>query len=151
MSSYVNEELRTAVATRATHLCEYCLIHEDDTNYGCQVDHIVSVKHGGATESENLAFACVFCNRHKGSDVGSILWPTHDFSRFFNPRADKWSDHFKLDGAIIRPLTEVGKATAQILGFNSIDRILERQTLIAVGRYPTISARERMKRETSDE
>ena len=151
MSSYISEDLREMVATRAMHLCEYCLIHEDDTNYGCQVDHIVSVKHGGATESENLAYACVFCNRHKGSDVGSILPATEEFMRFFNPRTDKWYEHFKLDGAIIRPLTEIGKVTAQILGFNNIDRVLERQTLIAVGRYPTISAKERIKRETSDE
>jgi len=56
-----------------------------------------------------------------------------------------------LDGAIIRPLTEVGKATAQILGFNSIDCVLERQTLIAVGRYPTFSAKERIKKEMSDD
>jgi len=88
MSNYVSEELRSAVAARAANLCEYCLIHEDDTNYGCQVDHIISVKHGGATELENLALACVFCNRHEGSDVGSILWPANDFSRFFNPRID---------------------------------------------------------------
>ncbi|MCI0695885.1 HNH endonuclease [candidate division KSB1 bacterium] len=146
MSSYISEELRSLVAIRATHLCEYCLVHEENTTYGCQVDHIISLKHGGTTVLENLAYACVFCNRHKGSDIGSILWSTQEFIRFFNPLTDKWADHFKLDGAIIRPLTEIGKATAQILGFNNIDRILELQTLIAVGRYPTISAKVRMKK-----
>src|SRR2546425_7343966 len=30
MSSLISEELRTAVAHRADHLCEYCLIHEED-------------------------------------------------------------------------------------------------------------------------
>jgi hypothetical protein len=34
---------------------------------------------------------------------------------------------------------------------NNIDRVLERRTLIAVGRYPIILAKERIKRETSDE
>ncbi len=43
-------------------LCEYCLIHEDDTFFGCEVDHIISQKHGGPTEPENLAYACLPCN-----------------------------------------------------------------------------------------
>jgi 5-methylcytosine-specific restriction endonuclease McrA len=50
MPSYVNEQLRRLVALRAEHLCEYCLIHEEDTFYGCEVDHIISLKHGGPTE-----------------------------------------------------------------------------------------------------
>gem|GEM_PF-1829697 len=32
-SSYVSEDLRRLVAIRAEYLCEYCLIHEDDTFY----------------------------------------------------------------------------------------------------------------------
>lgn len=138
MSNYVGDELRNTVAIRAAYVCEYCLIHEEDTVYGCQVDHIISLKHGGDTESENLAYACAFCNRSKGSDIGSILWPTREFVRFFNPRIDLWQDHFKLDGAIIKPISDIGKVTTQILSFNNIDRVLERQTLIAIGRYPLI-------------
>jgi len=81
------------------------------------------------------------CNRQKGSDIGSIFfWETGKFVRFFNPRIDRWADHFSLDGAVIKPLTEIGKVTARILGFNHSDRILERQALISVGRYPPPSA-----------
>ncbi len=138
MSSYITNELRHAVAERAHHLCEYCLIHEEDAVYGCQVDHIISLKHGGATSLENLAYACVFCNRYKGSDIGTILWPTQEFVRLFNPRLDLWQEHFKLDGAVLRPLTNIGKATTQILGMNLVDRVLERQLLLAVGRYPRL-------------
>ena len=136
MSSYLSDDLRQAVATRANFLCEYCLIHEDDTVYGCQVDHIISLKHGGITALENLAYACAFYNRSKGSDIGSILWPSQEFTRFYNPRTDLWKEHFKLDGAIIRPISNIGKVTAQILSFNHVDRVLERQTLIAIRRYP---------------
>jgi hypothetical protein len=53
MRSYVGEELRRLVAARAEHICEYCLIHEDDTFLGCEVDHIISVKHGGPTVADN--------------------------------------------------------------------------------------------------
>jgi hypothetical protein len=145
MPSYISEELRRRVATRAAHLRVYCLIHEEDAFYGCEVDHIISVKHGGPTEADNLAYACVFCNRQKGSDIGSILWTTGEFSRFFNPRIDRWREHFRLEGTIIQPQTGIGEVTARILGFNHSDRLLERQTLTAVGRYPTASALARMR------
>ena len=146
MSSYVSEDLRRLVGIRAEYLCEYCLIHEDDTFYGCQVDHIISVKHGGQTEPSNLAYACTCCNRQKGSDVGSIHWQTGEFVRFFNPRIDRWADHFRLDGSTIEPLTGIGEATARILGFNAIERLLEREPLVMMGSYPTPAARERMER-----
>ena len=42
MSSYINAALRRLVATRAEYLCEYCLIHEEDAFFGCEVDHIIS-------------------------------------------------------------------------------------------------------------
>jgi hypothetical protein len=136
MSSYISEDLRHAVAARANFLCEYCLIHKEDTVYGCQVDHIISLKHGRGTAVENLAYACAFCNRSKGSDIGLILWHSQEFIRFFNPRPDAWRDHFKLARAIIKPISNIGKVAAQILSFNNVDRVLERQTLIAIKRYP---------------
>lgn len=144
MSSYVSEELRRLVASRAEFLCEYCLIHEDDTFYGCQVDHVISVKHGGPTDPSNLAYACAFCNRQKGSDAGSILMETGEFVRFFNPRSDRWADHFQLREFTIEPLTGVGEATARIFGFNALERLVERETLVAVGRYLAPAARIRM-------
>lgn len=67
MASYVPAELRRLVAARADYLCEYCLIHEEDRGFGCQLDHIISEKHGGVTDAGNLAYACPPCNRAKGS------------------------------------------------------------------------------------
>ena len=84
MSSYISAALRRLVAGRADYLCEYCLIHEEDAFFGCEVDHIISEKHGGPTEAENLAYACAFCNRAKGSGIGSIVRPPGSFSRFFS-------------------------------------------------------------------
>jgi hypothetical protein len=143
-TTHIPAEMRREVTLRARHLCEYCLIHADDTYWGCQIDHIISEKHGGATTVDNLAHACTFCNRNKGSDVGSLLAAKNpqerQFVRFFNPRIDRWSDHFRLDGIGITPLTNIGKVTANILGFNSIDRLLERQELQALGRYPSPTA-----------
>jgi hypothetical protein len=58
--TYISAELRRLVAARAEGLCEYCLIHEEDTFFGCEVDHIISEKHGGSTDAGNLAYACLF-------------------------------------------------------------------------------------------
>ena len=140
MSSLVSDDLRERVARRADHLCEYCLVHEQDGFLSFQVVHIISLKHGGRSEWENLAFACAFCNRRKGSDVGTVSPATGHFLRLFNPRTDIWSEHFRLAGARIDALTEMGAGTARILGFNDSDRLLERHSLVAVGRYPTLEA-----------
>jgi hypothetical protein len=142
--SYIDLELRRVVAERARWLCEYCLIHEDDTYLGCEIDHIISLKHGGETRQDNLAFSCAFCNRHKGSDVGSVLIGGNEFIRFYNPRADRWAEHFRLEGYIIRPLSNIGRATCQILLFNSPERIIEREALAGVDRYPLVTAKQIM-------
>jgi hypothetical protein len=136
MSSYVPAALRRLVIERAGRCCEYCLIHEDDTFFGCQVEHIIAEKHRGQTVESNLALACVFCNRNKGTDIATIIPDTDRLCRLFNPRSDRWSEHFHLDGLFISPITDVGKATESLLGFNHLDRVLEREALIAAGRYP---------------
>jgi len=140
MSSYVPAQLRRLVVVRASRLCEYCLIHEDDTYLGCQVEHIISEKHGGLTISENLAYACVFCNRFKGTDLGSLDQQSGQLVRFFNPRTDSWSTHFKFDGPRITPLTKIGEVTVQILDMNGSLRVQEREELIKDGRFPSPAA-----------
>ena len=135
--TYIPAEMRRLVIGRAGRRCEYCLIHEDDTYFGCEVDHVVSEKHGGLTVVENLAHACLACNRSKGSDLGSILVPAGELIRFFNPRIDVWSDHFSLDGVLIKPLTAIGQVTERILRFNAIERVMEREALRLIGRYPS--------------
>ncbi|SRR6266568_423452 len=142
--TYITAEVRRLVVARAEGICEYCLIAEDDTFYGCEADHIISEKHGGSTDADNLANACVFCNQAKGSDVGSIHWETNTFVRFFNPRTDTWADHFELVGAHIEALTPIGSVTARLLGFNTGERVLERKTLQDVNRYPSAAALKRM-------
>lgn len=129
MARWISAELRQTVADRANQLCEYCLIAEADTFYGCEVDHIISLKHGGCSDAGNLAYACALCNRAKGTDIGSIS-RAGEFTRFFNPRTDSWSDHFRLEGVIICPLTVIGEVTARILGFNESARVHEREEMI---------------------
>ena len=48
----VSDDLRRQVAARAYRVCEYCLVHEDDLFNACEVDHVISIKHGGPTVLE---------------------------------------------------------------------------------------------------
>lgn len=139
MARWISHELRQTIAARANLLCEYCLVAEADTFYGCEVDHIISLKHGGSSEADNLAYACALCNRSKGSDIGSIS-RAGEFARFFNPRTDRWAEHFLLEHAVIRPLTTVGEVTAHILEFNNSARLHEREEMIRFGKYPSQAA-----------
>ncbi len=141
-TTYIGAALRRAVIGRAESVCEYCLIHEDDTFFGCHVDHVISEKHGGLTQADDLALACTFCNLHKGSDIASLS-SAGVLTRFFNPRTDGWAQHFALADLVIEPLTAIGEVTARIFQFNSGDRIVEREALAEAGRYPTEAARRR--------
>jgi hypothetical protein len=122
------------------------LIADGDTHFGCALDHIVSEKHGGLTEAANLALACVFCNQAKGSDIGSNLGKDEPFVRFFNPRMDVWAEHFTLDENRIKGISPIGEVTARILRFNAPDRVLERQTLLDLKRFPCGAGRKHVQR-----
>ena len=123
------------------------MLHEDDSYTTHQVDHIISRKHGGKSEPDNLAYACLRCNAWKGSDVGTFDPRTRQFVPLFNPRLlvhelkahYQWEDHFLLRGAVIEPLTAEGDATAKLLKLNLDKRVVERRILISVGRFPRSS------------
>lgn len=136
MTAYIPTELRQMVRERAGGRCEYCLYPREAAFLAFEVEHIVAEKHGGVTVEDNLAFACPYCNRFKGTDLGSLDPETGQLTPFFNPRTQKWLEHFRLDGAWIVPLTPEGRVTVAILQFNHPDRIVERQRLILVGKYP---------------
>src|SRR5688572_29856665 len=125
MPDYVSEAVRRAVMARANHRCEYCLLPAKWLLAGCEVDHIISRKHRGVTELSNLALSCARCNRAKGTDVGAISQSTGSFTRLFNPRTDIWKDHFTIQNAVIRPLTEIAEATVALLRLNDPERVLE--------------------------
>lgn len=116
-----------------------------DVYHGCEVDQIVSVKHGGITVPENLAYACFHCNRHKGTELGSLSLRTGKLVRFFNPRSDYWTQHFCVNEARIETLTETGEVTSRMLEFNHPERLAFRRLLMEVGRYLTVEALARIK------
>ena len=129
MAEAISQQLRREIRVRANGRCEYCLILETLLLAGCEVDHIVSRKHGGITDLSNLALSCARCNRAKGADIGSIHPGSGKLIRLFNPRLDSWGEHFAMDGVRIVGLIPIGQVTAALLRFNDDDRLLERKLL----------------------
>ena len=131
--TYIPAEVRRLVRERARERCEYCLIPESAVFASHEVDHIVAEKHGGETETNNLAYSCVLCNKHKGSDIASIDSATSEIVPLFHPRRNRWTEHFDVVDARIEPLTSTGRVTARLLQLNHADRIEERELLLAAG------------------
>ena len=135
MSTYVPAALRRQVIERAGDRCEYCRFPQSLTLLAFEMEHIIAEKHGGTTSLENLALACPYCNRAKGTDLGSIDPETRQLTPFFNPRTQNWYEHFKLSGATIAPLTAEGRVTVTIFQLNHPDRLHERERLLKIGHY----------------
>jgi hypothetical protein len=135
MADVISQQLRREIRARADGRCEYCLMDEVWLVWGCEVDHILSRKHGGATELSNLAFSCARCNRAKGTDIGSVHPESEEIIRLFNPRRDRWEEHFGIDGPRIVGLTLIGQVTVTLLQFNQDERLLERALLQQAGRF----------------
>ena len=131
--TYIPTALRQLVYDRAQGCCEYCLVSDRLTLAPHEIDHIIAEKHGGSTSAENLALACVLCNKRKGSDIASIDPETGEVSALFHPRKDVWHQHFQQSGARFLPLTLKGRTTLQLLQLNQQSRLEERLLLIDAG------------------
>jgi len=128
--------LRREVRERAGERCEYCLLAESQAVLPHEPDHLIALKHGGQTTSENLALACFDCNRFKGSDIASIDAVTGELVGLFNPRRQRWFEHFRLIGARIIPLTPTGRVTERLLRLNLPSRVEIRRHFLAQRQYP---------------
>lgn len=129
----MNAALEELVWRRAGERCEYCRFPTSFAEVPFQIDHIVARQHGGTDEPDNLALACCFCKRHKGSNLSGIDPVSRQVVRLFDPRHQTWEDHFAWDGSVLVGRSEMGRATVQTLNINRPDAIAVRQLLMTEG------------------
>src|SRR4051794_16407886 len=98
MSRTISRELERTVRERAGHRCEYCHLPQTCTNVKLPIDHVISLQHHGPTAAANLALCCGPCNRHEGPNVSGIDRVTGAMTPLFNPRIQRWEDHFCWSG-----------------------------------------------------
>ena len=138
MSTYIPENLRIRITEADSRRCCYCLTSEANSGIPMTYDHIQPVSKGGLTSFENLCLACRCCNEFKGILTEAIDPLIGEMMPLFNPRQQKWSDHFawSLDSIRLEGLTAIGRATISALRMNNSVIIAARWRWTISGWHP---------------
>jgi len=129
---------RHQVLSEANYRCEYCKASSQITGIPLIMEHIYPRSLGGKDDRENLAAACYRCNEFKGIKTHAIDPETGDWVALFNPRTQKWREHFRwVNGGIhIAGLTAIGRATVMALRLNNENAVEARALWITVNLHP---------------
>ncbi len=130
----MTDAVRDQVRERAQDRCEYCHMPQRGHYLPFEVDHVIGRQHGGGNGIDNLALACIRCNRHKGPNVASVD-ERGNAVLLFNPRRQSWNEHFRYDAQSgeITGQTPEATATVRLLSMNSDDYVLLRLSLSQEG------------------
>lgn len=122
----ISVTLRREIRLRAKECCEYCSLPQTSFPLvSFHIEHVVARQHGGNDDAANLCLACHWCNLFKEPNLSTLV--EGELTRLYNPRTDRWIEHFRcIDGEIFG-LTDVGAATVKLLNMNDPDRIELRQ------------------------
>ena len=125
---------REWIRARAGARCEYCHLPDLALPPGdFHVEHIIARQHRGDDHTDNLAWACMFCNLYKGPNLASIDPDSGRLTPLFDPRRQIWDDHFRLEINQMAGRTDVGRTTVWLLEMNSEMMIKFRDLLIQEG------------------
>jgi len=122
------------VRQRANGRCEYCQVPQAADDATFEIDHIIARKHIGPTVASNLCLSCAYCDSFKGTDISSL--DAGKLTPLFNPRRQRWSRHFRWEGAYLVGRTAVGRVTVALLNINDRVRVELREELIEEGVFP---------------
>ena len=127
---------RERVWKRAKGCCEYCCLPQEFDVQPFQLDHIRAQKHSGQTTIANLALSCLPCNSFKGANVAGYDPDSDELCPLFNPRTDRWTQHFEWNGPRLKGKTAIGRTTIDVLRINATDRVEHRKLLIEAELFP---------------
>jgi hypothetical protein len=138
MSKRPSAALKRLVAERARDCCEYCRSQARFATEAFSVEHIQPEAFGGETVENNLALACQGCNNSKFTKTAALDPVSGQTVPLFNPRTDKWSEHFVWndDFTLIIGLTPTGRATVETLNMNRHSLVNLRRILFVAGKHP---------------
>jgi hypothetical protein len=103
-------------------------------------EHILPISKGGLDDLVNLAWSCLGCNLYKGATTHVFDLLTGDLASLYNPRTEKWTEHFEWSEnfSVIVGKTPTGRATITSLKLNRIGLVNLRKILVAAGKHPPI-------------
>lgn len=131
-------ELRERIRREADYRCGYCLSPQHLVLGTLEIEHLLPRSRGGSDEESNLWLACRLCNNFK-SDRTSLCDPqTGEEVLLFNPRRNRWSEHFRWsdDGTRILARTACGRATVIALQLNNVVAVNVRRNWVMAGWHP---------------
>lgn len=134
----ITEALRRKIRSDAEQRCGYCFSRQELVLGTLEIEHIVPHAKGGPDEEANLWLACSLCNRYKATQVTASDPLTGESALLFNPRADKWHEHFgwSADGVLILGSTAKGRATVEALRLNNDLAVEVRRNWVLAGWHP---------------
>ena len=138
----VSQAMRRVVRERAQRRCEYCHADERWQFVRFTLDHVLPQSAGGSDTLDNLALACRNCNERRGNRVVGRDPETEVVVPLFNPRSERWADHFGWDATRLRIVghTPTGRATVAMLDLNDAHHesmvVRIRQRDVADGYHP---------------
>jgi HNH endonuclease len=138
MSAYISASLREQVRQTDRAQCSYCQTQEANSGIPLSFDHILPRSKGGETTFDNLCLACRPCNEFKSNFTEGINLLTGMNVGLFNPRSQKWADHFEWseDGTKIEGKTSTGRATVVTLRMNHTAIVAARRRWVFSGWHP---------------
>lgn len=118
--------------------CEYCQTSEWIAGIALEIDHIIPRAKSGTNVQTNVCRACSTCNTNKGDKTEAIDPDTGIVAQLFNPRLQRWQEHFAWseDGRLIIGLTPCGRATIDVLAMNNPRIVRSRDLWSSVGWHP---------------
>lgn len=134
----VSSAKKERVRERANNRCEYCQCQQKYVFGRLQTDHIIPTSKNGSDNLNNLCLSCELCNQYKWTRVDGIDPESKKRVLLFNPRQQRWHDHFVWaeDGVHVVGLTECGRATVATLQMNNPLAIMVRRHWVAAGWHP---------------
>lgn len=137
--SKIPADLDQRIRGQAQNRCGYCLSPQHLVMARLEIEHIIPRAKGGSDQESNLWLACPLCNRHKSDKINGIDPQTKRLIALFNPRNQKWDEHFiwSEDGTRILGLTPCGRATVKVLHLDDDpDALLVRSYWVQAGWHP---------------
>jgi hypothetical protein len=129
------------VREAARHRCGYCLSPQHLVMARLEIEHIIPKARGGTSDEHNLWLSCPLCNAAKSDRTTGTDPATGTEEPLFNPRTQRWSDHFawSADGLRIVGRTPTGRATVDLLRLDSDpDALLVRSYWVRAGWHPPV-------------
>ena len=135
----VPAEIGRRVRQAAGDRCGYCLSPQRLVMARLEIEHLLPRSRGGLSEETNLWLSCPLCNRHKADRITCLDSATQQEVPLFNPRLQRWGEHFKWseDGIQIVCLTATGRATVKALHLDDDpDALIVRAYWVSAGWHP---------------